>query len=242
MQSTMERMVEQSANTMREKAQETSSVVASELDHYRRSYVEHGRGEIEDAAKEVLERERGKLNETAEIANATFTDRVQHVTAESLRRFQEVSREALEKTRSDMEYNREGSLAQFQEVLDEKMMQGVEQAGTYLQSQLVPLLESWEAKREAEKLEWMEHIKKSSEESIEAYKARLENTTNGWLLASAATLGQNSQAVLDSLAKTAEKRMRETCSQVLAGMGDTLKERLLGISTTFNSAEDAREK
>ena len=68
--------------------------------------------ELEEAAKEVLERERGKLNETAEIAHATFTDRVQHVTAESLRRFQEVSREALEKTRSDMEYNREGSLAE----------------------------------------------------------------------------------------------------------------------------------
>ena len=115
---------------------------------------------------------------------------MQHVTAESLRRFQEVSREALEKTRSDMEYNREGSLEEFQKTLDEKMMLGVEQAGTYLQSQLVPLLESWEAKREIEKKEWMEHIKKSSAKiQLRRYKARLENTTSGWLLASAATAG-----------------------------------------------------
>jgi len=241
MHSTMERVIDQSANAMREKAGEISSMVASELDHYRRSYVEHSRAEIEEVSKEVMDRERSKLNETADIVHATFTDRVQHVAHESLRRFQEVSREALEKARSDMEFNRECSLAEFQKILDEKMTQGVEQAGTYLQSQLIPLLESWEGKREAEKQEWMVHLKKSSEESLDIYKARLENATNAWLLASAATLGQNSQEVLDNLAKTAEKRMRDTCSQVLAGMGDVLKDKLIGISTDL-SAEGASEK
>jgi hypothetical protein len=239
MNATMERVTEQSANTMREKAAEVSSMVASELDHYRRSYVEHSRAEIEEAGKEVTERERTELNETAEIANATFHDRVQHVTLESLRRFQESSREALEKARSDMEFNRESSLEDFQKALDQKMTQGVEQASTYLQAQLVPLLQSWEAEREAEKRQWMVELKKSSEDSMDAYKERLENATNAWLLASAAKLGQNSQAVLDSLAKTAEKRMRDTCSQVLAGMGDVLKDKLLGISTTLAAEEES---
>jgi hypothetical protein len=235
MNSTMERVIEQSSNTMHEKAAEVSSMLASELDHYGRSYVEHGRAEIEEAGKEMTDRERLRLSETAAIASATFTDRVQHVTQESLRRFQESSREALEKARSDMEFNRESSLTEFQKVLDEKMTEGAEHAGTYLQSQLIPLLESWEEKREAEKQEWMIHLQESSQESIEAYKARLENATNAWLLASAATLGQNSQAVLDHLAKSAEKRMRDTCSQVLAAMGDVLKDRLLGISDSLSA-------
>jgi vacuolar-type H+-ATPase subunit E/Vma4 len=242
MHSTMERLVEQSANAMHAKAGEVSSMVASELDHYRRSYVEHSRAEIEEAGNEVTERERLKLNETAEIANATFSDRVQRVTQESLQRFQDSSREALEKSRSDMEFNRECSLAEFQKTLDEKMTHGVEQASTYLQSQLIPLLESWEAKREAEKKEWMAQVKQSSEESLEAYKARLENATNAWLLASAATLGQNSQAVLDNLAKTAEKRMRDTCSQVLSGMGDLLRNRMMGISTDFSEEDESGKK
>jgi vacuolar-type H+-ATPase subunit E/Vma4 len=137
-----------------------------------------------------------------------------------------------------MEFNREGSLAEFQQKLDERMMEGVEQARTFLQSQLAPLIETWEQKREAEKEEWMLQLKQSTEESIEQYKARLENASNSWLLASATTLGQHSQAVLDTIAKAAEKRLRETCSQVLAGMGDTLKERLLGISTDLNTDEE----
>jgi hypothetical protein len=43
---------------------------------------------------------------------------------------------------------------------------------------------------------------------------------------------------MDTLAKSAEKRLRETCAEVLAGMGDTLKERLLGLSTGFATEDD----
>ena len=88
----------------------------------------------------------------------------------------------------------------------------------------------------------MEQLKKSATESIGDYKSRLENASNSWLLASATTLGQHSQAVLDTIAKAAEKRLRETCADVLAGMGDMLKERLLGISSDFTVREEEPPK
>ena len=238
MQTSLDKAVEQSATTLRDRAAEVSSMLASELDHYRRTYVEHSTAQIEDAASEVVAREREKLNETAQIATASFSDQVQHVTAESLRRFEHSSRSALEKARSDMEFNREGSLAEYQQKMDERMREGVEQARTFLQSQLAPLIEAWEEKREVEKEEWKLQLKQSTDESIEQYKARLENASNSWLLASATTLGQHSQSMLDTIAKAAEKRLRDTCSDVLAGMGDTLKERLLGMSSDFHTEED----
>jgi hypothetical protein len=238
MQSSLEKTVEQSATALRGRAAEISSLVASELDHYRRSYVEHSRGEIEEAAKEVLDRERGKLSESAEMVHAGFSDRVQRVTGESLRRFEEASQQALEKARSDVEYNREASLEEFQKTLDQKMTQGVEQAQVFLQSQLAPLIEALEENRQKQQRDWMENLKKSTEESIEQYKSRLENASNSWLLASATTLGQHSQAVLDTLAKAAEKRMRESIAGVLAGMGDTLKDRLLGLSSDLGADDD----
>jgi len=242
MHSTLEKAVEQSTSALRDRAAEISSLVASELDHYRRTYVEHSQAQIEEAAKEVVDRERGKLNETAEMTRAGFTDRVQRTTAESLLRLEQSSREALEKARSDMEFNREGSLNQFQSQLEARLMEGIEQARTHLESQLGPLMESWEEKREAEQRAWVEALKKSTDESIEQYKGRLENASNSWLLASATTLGQHSQGVLDTLAKSAEKRIRETCAEVLAGMGDTLKERLIGISTRFNEEDEEESK
>ena len=238
MQSTLEKAVEHSTAALRDRAAEISSMVASELDHYRRTYVEHSQAQIEEAAKEVVDRERAQFNEVAEVEGVSFADRVHRLTGESLQRFEEASSKALEKARSDMEYNREGSLAEFQKKLDERLVQGVEQARTYLQSQLLPLMERWEADREAKQQEWMKQLRESTNESIEAYKARLENASNSWLLASATTLGQHSQAVLETIAKAAEKRLRETCADVLAGMGDTLKERLLGISTDFGAGDE----
>ncbi len=238
MQSSMEKMVEQSSTALRDRAAEVSSLLASELDHYRRTYVEHSTAQIDESAKEIVTRERDKMSETAQMATAGFTDQVHRVTSESLRRFEQVSREALEKARADMEFGREGSLLEYQKTIDERMMMGVEQATVHLQSQLGPVIEAWESRREIEKKEWMEQLKKSNDEAIEHYKTRLENASNSWLLASATTLGQHSQTVLDTIAKAAEKRLRETCSEVLGSMGDTLKARLLGLSTDFGPEAD----
>jgi len=237
MQSALEKAVDQSTSALRGRAAEISSLVASELDHYRRSYVQHSQAEIEEAAKDIVDRERAKLGEDTEIAHAGFSDRVHQVSGESLRRLEDSSRQAIEKARSDMEFSREGSLTAFQERIEEKMLQSVEQAEVHLQSQIGPMIEALEANRQKQNQEWMEQLKKSTNESIEQYKTRLENASNSWLLASATTLGQHSQTVLDTLAKAAEKRMRESVAGVLAGMGDTLKDRLMGISETI-SAED----
>jgi hypothetical protein len=241
MHSSMERSVEQATTSLRDRAAETSRLLASELDHYRRTYVEHSQAQIEDAAKEIVDRERNKLSENAEVAGATFANQVNRVTLESLRRFEESSREAIEKARSDMEFNREGSLTEFQSKLDQRMLDGVEQARVYLQSQLMPLVEDWQAQQQQEKQAWMERLKHSTDESIEQYKQRLENASNSWLLASATTLGQHSQTVLDTIAKAAEKRLRDTCSEVLSGMGDTLKNRLLGLSADFRPDDEDDE-
>ncbi len=238
MQSSLEKAVEQSTSALRGRAAEISSLVASELDHYRRSYVEHSQAEIEEAVKDVVDRGRAKLGENAEMAHAGFADRVQNVAGESLRKFEEASRLALEKARSDMESNREGSVAAFQQTLEERMLQTVEQAHVHLQSQIGPIIEALEENRQRQHQEWMARLKKSTDESIEQYKARLENASNSWLLASATTLGQHSQAVLDTLAKAAEKRMRESVAGVLAGMGDTLKDRLMGISSNLAAESD----
>lgn len=241
MQSALERGVEQSTSALRDRAAEISSLVASELDHYRRTYVDHSQAQIEEIAKEVVDRERGEMTEAAEMTTAGFSDRIQQLVGESFRRFEDASRQAVEKNRSDMEYEREGALTEFQKNLDEKMLSGIEQARDSLQIQLMSLIESFEAKRQAEQAEWMEQVKKSADESIESYKARLENASNSWLLASATTLGQSSQAVMDTLSRSAEKRLREVCAEVLAGMGDTLKERLLGISTGFSDEDEDKK-
>ncbi len=233
MQASLEKSVEQSTTQLRDRAAEVSSLLASELDHYRRTYVAHSTAQIEDAAREVIGREREKMTETAQMVTAGFSDQIYRATQDSLKRFESAAEGTLEKSRSDMEYNRDASLMEFQKKLDEQMTQGVEQARQFLQSHLVPMMEHWNAQREAEKQQWMQQMQKSTTDSIEAYRAKLEAASNQWLLTSATSLGQHSQSVLDTVAKAAEKRIRDTCAEVLGGVGDTLKRRLLGLSDAY---------
>ena len=233
MQASLEKAVEQSTTQLRDRAAEVSSLLASELDHYRRTYVAHSTAQIEDAARDVIGREREKMTETAQMVTAGFSDQVYRATQDSLKRFESAAEGTLEKSRSDMEYNREASLTEFQKKLDEQMTQGVEQARQFLQSHLVPMMEHWNAQREAEKQQWMQQLQKSTADSIESYRAKLEAASNQWLLTSATSLGQHSQSVLDTVAKAAEKRIRDTCAEVLGGVGDTLKQRLFGLSDAY---------
>ncbi len=76
MNTALERVLEQSSAALERRAGEVSSMVASELDHYRRSYVEHSQAEMQELAREIVDQERARLSESGEIANATFTDRV----------------------------------------------------------------------------------------------------------------------------------------------------------------------
>ncbi|MGH9711594.1 MAG: hypothetical protein ACRD37_13715, partial [Candidatus Acidiferrales bacterium] len=242
MQATLEKMMDQSTSGMRERAAEVSRMFGSELDHYSRSYVEHAQGMIEEDAREIKERTREQLEVTAKTVAASATDELQRITNESLVRFEEAAKISAEQTQGNMKKGADRVLGEFETHLEERMVQGATLARQHLEQQLKPLVEAFYAKREAEQAAWLEQMKHSVEKSIEQYKERLENTSNSWLLASATTLGQHSKAVLETLSEAAEERLRDTCSDVFAGLGETLRQRLLGLSSEVGTGKKSPEK
>jgi hypothetical protein len=55
-------------------------------------------------------------------------------------------------------------------------------------------------------------------------------------------LGQHSKGVLDTLSQAAEERLRNTCAEVFANLGDTLRDRLLGISSNVAGEKPPSDK
>ncbi|HKV27203.1 MAG TPA: hypothetical protein VJN90_02870 [Candidatus Acidoferrales bacterium] len=242
MQATLEKMMDQSTAGMRERAAEVSRMFGSELDHYSRSYVEHAQGMIEEDAKEIKERTREQLEVTAKTVAASATDELRRITSESLARFEEATKVSAEQTQAGMKDGADKALGEFDAHLEERMVQGATLARRHLEEQLKPLVEAFYARREAEQAAWLEQMKGSVEKSIEQYKQRLENTSNSWLLASATTLGQHSKTVLKTLSEAAEERLRDTCSDVFAGLGETLRQRLLGLSSEVGTGKKTPDK
>jgi hypothetical protein len=136
----------------------------------------------------------------------------------------------------------EEALAEFNTQVEQQLAEGAAEVRRNLEEQLKPLVDEFHTKRDTEQDAWIERMKGTVEQSIEQYKERLENASNSWLLASATMLGQNSKGVLDTLSQAAEERLRDTCAEVFANLGETLRARMLGLSSEVGTDKKPPEK
>ncbi len=226
MQAALERTVEQSATSMRDRAAETSQAFTTELEHYTRSYVDLARSQIDDATKQAAERNREQLAQSTETVAAGFADELHRTASQNLQRFEQSAHESLQLIVAEMARRQATSLEEFDRRIEQRITAGVQQAHTHLEAQLAPLIDSWQQKQQAAQRESLAQFEKASDETISQFRARLENASNSWLLASATTLGQRSQAVIETLGLAAEKRLREICANVMSSVGETLRDRL----------------
>jgi hypothetical protein len=65
---------------------------------------------------------------------------------------------------------------------------------------------------------------------MEEHKQRLENASNSWLLTTVTKLNQQSERLIEQLAASTEKRLKTACGSVFAEIGETLRQRLAGLS------------
>jgi hypothetical protein len=242
MQTAFEKGITQSTTQLREKAAEISTMFASELEHYSRSYAEHTQGLLEEAAKEMTSRMRAQVVETTEAGAAKFSDEIHHLAEDKVERLKATSGSAVEEARARLAMQVENvcgeldtraalTTSEFQSRVAERLRQSVNDAKQEFQTQLVPVLDTWREETRAQQEQWLQSLTRKENESVEQFKQRLENVSNSWMVAAVTTLSQHSQGVLDSLAKAVEQRLRDTCAEVFAGVGESMRQRLLGLST-----------
>jgi hypothetical protein len=88
MQSAMERALDHAVTALRDKAGEMSSMFANELEHFSRSYTDHTRGLLEEAARKVGEAARGELEVAAEAARTHVREEARRLAEQQIERAQ----------------------------------------------------------------------------------------------------------------------------------------------------------
>lgn len=253
MQATMDKALEQASNGLRENAGEISGLFASELDHYSRTYVEHTQGQMDEAVKDAVERARGQLAQAADTTATTFGDQLHGAAQREFDRFTGSLSSAFEQTAARLEThmaqvcskidaNARQYFVEFHKGMAEQVQRGVAQARQELEAQLTVVKDTWHAERDAQQQQFEEALGGLGNQSIDAYKKRLENVSNSWLLATATKLSQQSQDLIATLASSAEQQLRETCSQVFASLGEALRQRLLDFSARLPNSTPPEKK
>jgi hypothetical protein len=239
-----EKLVEDSGKQLREKAGEVSGVFANELSNTSRSFLGQTRQQLEEAVEEAFKRVQVLFAEAADTTSAAFTDEIQRNARMELEGLTELASRSVEQSREQLDASRaefnhkltaqqDEFLRRFQTVLHDTVGRGVADAQGKVEASFGALWDTWKKMNEANMTEMHSSFGKLSNEGAEQYRARLENISNSWMVATVATLDHQSREVIAKIAATAEERLREATSEVFSRFGDTLRERLQQIATGF---------
>jgi hypothetical protein len=241
MQAALESGLEQAGTGLREKAGEMSSLFASELDHYSRSYVEHARGQMDDHTREAAERASQQTAQAADKAAGDFAKRSEQLAREQFESLTAKANTAFDQNagridtyaaqvRAKLESDARSLAGEFQRVLVQQTRNGLAQGKQELASQLDEAKDSLRTESQTLERQLQSSSQSAQLKAMEEYKQRLENASSTWLLTTVTRLNQQSQGLIDQLAISAEKKLRATCNTVFAEMGETLRQRLASIS------------
>ncbi len=241
MQSTLEKGLDQASASLREKAGDLSGQFASELDHYSRSYVEHAQDQMDENAQGAAERFGLQMAQAGEAAAAKFTNRADQLTREQFDLFSTKANSAFEQNaarieahavqvRSKLESDARTLAGEFQRVLSQQTQQGLAQGKQELSSQIDLAKDNLRIEAQSLDRQMRASLQSFGTQAMDEYKSRLENASNSWLLTTVTRLNQQSEGLIDQLAASTEKRLRSTCSNVFAEIGETLRLRLAGLS------------
>jgi hypothetical protein len=246
LQNSAERLMEESGKQLREKAGEVSGIFANELDNASRSFDGQTRQQLEEAVQDAFKRVQILFAEAADTTAAAFTDEIQRTARLGLEGFTELTNRSLVDSRERLDIARtefslklteqqEEFLRRFQTTMSEAVGRGVVEAQAKVEAGFAPLWDSWKKTNDANMAEMQTAFGRLSNEGAEQYRARLENISNSWMVASVTTLDHQSRDVIARIAATAEERLREATSEVFARFGETLRERLQQIATGFEN-------
>jgi hypothetical protein len=229
---------------LREKAAEVLRGLATDLENFNQGQLTRVQSRMDNVVQDGFDRARGLFAEAADTTTAAFIDEIQRHARQELEGFDSELQVVMDRAhtqaanaQSDLSLRasaeQEQFLKRFRAEMGHIVDTGVTEAHRRIQGGFEPLLESWKSMIEAHQRDMQGTYSRLSDQSVEHYSTKLENITNQWMLATAASLDHQSRRVVSTLAANAEEQLREKCSAVFANIGDVLRERLQQITSSF---------
>ncbi len=237
MQAGAEKSLTETAESLREKASETFRLFGAELDHYSRNYVEHTQSQFAEGARENLELLSRQAGEIAATASASLAEEARAHIEVVLAELRSRAGGALSDVAASMENHAaairatlESEARRFSSEVRGSLTQQTDQAARAQQALAAEAKASRDDLRmqgELQVSELRQAVTSMGNQAIDEFSKRLTDASDSWLSGTIVKLNEESKERIESLAKTAESRLREACGTVFASVAETLRRRLL---------------
>jgi hypothetical protein len=220
-----------------EKTSEAARKFAVELDGQSTAHLERIQEQLISTAGEVTGHASARLAEAAEIAASSFGQVLRGISDQEAEHFNAVSGDALhartrefeeivEKVGRNADAAAGASLERFHAQMAAHLESSVTEGRAAFASEFHSALEGYHTKRDAHQKDWAASLDRLTGEAAERYQERLESTCDTWMVASVRRLNEHGQNVIDSLMRSADQALRDSCSRVFEGLSEMLRGRM----------------
>ncbi|MGA7625552.1 MAG: hypothetical protein WCA91_18425 [Candidatus Acidiferrales bacterium] len=210
-------------------------------------HVAQIRVRVENGAGEVIGRARTELDRAAEAAAASFGQVVHEVSEREITQFgaaaSSARRERLEEfarttqqLHQQLEANAFSSAERFRSQMASQLENNVSEGRAALSAEFASSFEAYRRERDAYQQEWAANLDKMSGDSAGKFQEKLQNTADSWVVSSVRRLNEHGQNGIESLLRTADQALRDSCSKVFESLAEMLRERVSSAAGVGNVA------
>jgi len=222
--------------SLNEKAIEAARNFGARMDEQMSQQIAEVRNRLDGAASELTNRTRSEIAAAAEAAAASFghvlsgisereaqqfADRARGSAAEQEQQFARFTQDAMR----NLESNSAMSLDRFHAQMASHVDAAVADGQKSLAAELAALLDGYRAERVAHQNEWAASLSRLSDEASGKFEDRLQTSSDSWMVSSVRRLNEHGQNTIESLMRSADQALRESCSKVFEGLAEMFRNR-----------------
>jgi len=250
-QTRLQVLVEQALNSVgggfEEKTSEAGRQFEARLEEQSTKHVAGVQQQLDGLAEGISNRTHSQLDHAAEAAAASFGQILRSISDEELGQFTSRSHEALEERRHELQgysdqvvRNLDGSatelMARFQAEMAAQRDANLAQGRTALAAEFASALEGYRLERDAHDKAWADNLDRVGRETAEKYQDRLDAAGDSWIVSSVRRLNEHGQNVIESLMRSADQALRDSCAKLFEGLSEIIRDRAGSGTNAANAA------
>ncbi|MGH9712734.1 MAG: hypothetical protein ACRD5M_05470 [Candidatus Acidiferrales bacterium] len=232
----VEQMLTAAGQRFEEQTVEASQKFELMLDGQSSARVAQIDQQLQGVADGLVGRARTRLDEAAEAAAASFGRVLRGVSEQELESFTAASRSSLHERAEELERSTQmllrnlettarTSIDRFHAQMASQLESSISDGREALAAEFAATLQGYRAEREAHQRDWVGSLDKLSGEAAGRYQERLDTMCDSWMVSSVRRLNEHGQNTIESLMRSADQALRDSCAKVFDGLGEILRDR-----------------
>jgi hypothetical protein len=233
-------LVEQTVTTAAagfdEKTGEAAKKYGTQLADESTSHLALVHQRIESLAADAANRACREFDQAAKAAANSFGHVLRGIAGREAEQFMQTAQDTVRGRTEDLdrsaqqvlsrfEANAAISLEQLQVQMSSQLENSIRESRAALSTEFATALEGYRAERDLHLQNWASDLDRLSGEAIGTYQERLQTACDSWIVASVRRLSEHGQNVIESMLRSADQALRDSCSKVFEGLAEVLRER-----------------